>query len=34
MIEGQFKILIGSHPASGGYKYRDLVLRDGVWAWG
>jgi hypothetical protein len=25
---------MGSHPASGGYKYRGLVLRDGVWAWG
>jgi hypothetical protein len=22
---------MGSHPASGGYKYRSLVLRDGVW---
>jgi len=21
---------MGSHPASGGYKYRGLVLRDGV----
>jgi hypothetical protein len=25
---------MGSHPASGGYKYRGLVLRDGGWAWG
>jgi hypothetical protein len=25
---------MGSHPASGGYKYRDLGLRDGGWAWG
>jgi hypothetical protein len=25
---------MGSHPASGGYKYRGLILRDGVWAWG
>jgi hypothetical protein len=25
---------LGSHPASGGYKYRVLVLRDGDWAWG
>jgi hypothetical protein len=24
---------MGSHPASGGYKYRGLVLRDGGWAW-
>jgi hypothetical protein len=21
-----------SHPASGGYRYRGLVFRDGVWA--
>jgi hypothetical protein len=25
---------MGSHPASGGYKYRGPVLRDGGWAWG
>jgi len=25
---------MGSHLASGGYKYRGLVLRDGGWAWG
>jgi hypothetical protein len=25
---------MGSHPASGGYKYRDLILRDGGWVWG
>jgi hypothetical protein len=25
---------MGSHPASGGYKYRCLVLREGGWAWG
>jgi hypothetical protein len=25
---------MGSHPPSGGYKYRGLVLRDGDWAWG
>jgi hypothetical protein len=25
---------MGSHPASGGYKYRGLVLWDGGWAWG
>jgi hypothetical protein len=25
---------MGSHPASGGYKYRGLVLRDGGLAWG
>jgi hypothetical protein len=25
---------MGSHPASEGYKYRDLVLRDGGWRWG
>jgi hypothetical protein len=25
---------MGSHPASGEYKYRGLVLRDGGWAWG
>jgi hypothetical protein len=25
---------MGSHPASGGYKYRGLVLRDGGWACG
>jgi hypothetical protein len=25
---------MGSNPAPGGYKYRDLVLRDGGWAWG
>jgi hypothetical protein len=25
---------MGSHLASGGYKYRSLVLRDGGWAWG
>jgi hypothetical protein len=25
---------MGSHPPSGGYKYRGLVLRDGGWAWG
>jgi hypothetical protein len=25
---------MGSHPASEGYKYRGLVLRDGGWAWG
>jgi hypothetical protein len=25
---------MGSHPASGGYKYRGLVLRGGGWAWG
>jgi hypothetical protein len=24
---------MGSHPASEGYKYRDLVLRGGGWAW-
>jgi hypothetical protein len=23
-----------SHSASGGYKYRGLVLREGGWAWG
>jgi hypothetical protein len=23
-----------SHSASGGYKYRGLVLRDEGWAWG
>jgi hypothetical protein len=22
------------HPATGGYKYRALVLQDGGWAWG
>jgi hypothetical protein len=27
-------IKMGSHPASGGYKYRGLVLRDGGWVWG
>jgi hypothetical protein len=25
---------MGSYPASGGYKYRGLVLWDGGWAWG
>jgi hypothetical protein len=25
---------MGSHPASGGYKYRGLVLWNGDWAWG
>jgi len=25
---------MGSNPASGGYKYRGLVLRDGGLAWG
>jgi hypothetical protein len=25
---------MGSHPASEGYKYRGLLLRDGGWAWG
>jgi hypothetical protein len=25
---------MGSHPASRGYKYRDLVIRDGGLAWG
>jgi hypothetical protein len=25
---------MGSHPASGRYKYRGLVLQDGGWAWG
>jgi hypothetical protein len=25
---------MGSYPASGGYKYRGLVLQDGGWAWG
>jgi hypothetical protein len=24
---------MGSHPASRGYKYRGLVLRDGGWTW-
>jgi hypothetical protein len=28
------EITMGSHPASGGYKYRGLVLRHGGWAWG
>jgi hypothetical protein len=27
-------LLMGSHSASGGYKYRGLVLRDRGWAWG
>jgi hypothetical protein len=25
---------VGSHPASGGYKYTGLVLLDGGWTWG
>jgi hypothetical protein len=25
---------MGSHSASGGYKYRGLVNQDGGWAWG
>jgi hypothetical protein len=25
---------MGGHPASGGYKYRGMVLRDGGWGWG
>jgi hypothetical protein len=26
--------IVASHPASGGYKYRGLVLQGGGWAWG
>jgi hypothetical protein len=29
-----FKVNIVRNPASGGYKYRGPVLRDGGWAWG